>query len=180
MPVSQQSCLTPDCFARCDGAVVPGGAAACRVTDWYRNNVLAKSAQTGEREGAYPHIFGSRVLGYDRNVRTGSSPQFNQIQGCNLLRAQECITYMKDHPPDLCDLKTVVAGPQPGCCAAYEPTARCVRDVGCGNHFLIEDLFNQCRHHGCVLGCEFSAAIGLRPSLVALLVASVLCGLHVI
>ena len=177
MPVAETSCLPDDppneCFARCVG-LTPGSSSACRVTDWYSTNILSRSAMQHEREGAYPHVDGSRILGYDRNVRTGSEPELNQLHGCNLLRAQDCITYMKNHPPAGCDMTTVVADEQPGCCSAYEPTARCIRDVGCGHHELITDLFTQCRHHGCVMGCEFSASVALRPAIAVVVLVTLL------
>ena len=160
MPVAGTSCLTDnpaDCFVSCSG-MAPRESSACRVSNWYSSNILARSAKQHVREGAYPHVTGDRAGGWERNVRTGSHPQLNQLHGCNLLRAQECVTYMKNHPPEGCDMTTVVADQQAGCCAAYEPTARCIRDVGCGHHHLITDLFTQCRHHGCVVGCEFSAS----------------------
>ena len=175
MAVSKDSCLTDytyvgglvttkHCWATCDG-LVPKGGSACRVADWYRTNLLSKGAGEHKREGAYPHASGSLVRGDERNIRTGSDTAYNQIQGCNLLRAQECLIYMRNYPPKDCVLRSVVAEKQPQCCPAYEPAARCIRDVGCGHHEMITDLFTQCKHHECVMGCEFSRAAGLIPTL---------------
>ena len=184
MPVSDQSCLTDftylaaskHCHATCDG-LVPKGGSACRVADWYRTNLLSEGAVQHKREGAYPHTSGSLIRGYERNTRTGSDTAFNQIQGCNLLRAQECLNYMRTFPPKDCELRSVVAEKQPQCCSAYEPAARCIRDVGCGHHEMIKDLFTQCKHHECVMGCEFSRAALLCPTMALSLLCYVLVAL---
>jgi len=93
-----------------------------------------------------------------QNTAVGSHPRFKDCNGCNLLKAAECINYMHQHPPSGCSLDVVVPDPQPECCSAYKPAAVCLKEVGCGEHHLVEDLFDACKHNDCMFGCEFSAA----------------------
>ena len=90
----------------------------------------------------------------EEDINGKKTTSFEDCHGCNLVRAQECLAFMRLHPPQDCHFDIVSASPQPQCCSAYEPTVRCIGDVGCGNHEVTAELFTSCQHHACVTGCE--------------------------
>lgn len=120
---------------------------------------LAEMSEHGTRA-----LEGGCIPKVGHNTPGGSHINPDECNGCNLIKANECINYMKQHPPIDCDFLSLSADSQPSCCSAYEGAATCLKDLECEDTDLMENLWHECRHHKCIFGCEISAGGSIHRS----------------